>query len=90
MARHWTWRSARWCRCNLCLVPKGCPSRSPAVSSDPAVVGPLTSSPQPLVAEFRAWAEGMAEITVPQSACIHPGSDQVPCNGPFVVSVTVR
>ena len=63
---------------------------SPAVSSDPAVVGPLTSSPQPLVAEFRAWAEGMAEITVPQSACIHPGSDQVPCNGPFVVSVTVR
>jgi hypothetical protein len=63
---------------------------SPVVSSDPAVVGPLTSSPQPVVAEFRAWTEGTAEITVPQSACIHPGSDQVPCNGPFVVSVVVR
>jgi hypothetical protein len=57
---------------------------SPAVSSDPVVLGPLTSSPQPVVAEFRAWKVGTAEITVPQSACIHPGSDQLPCTGPFV------
>jgi hypothetical protein len=63
---------------------------NPAVSSDPAVLGPLTSSPQPLVAEFRAWKEGTAEITVPQSACIHPGSDQLPCSGPFVVHVIVN
>jgi hypothetical protein len=63
---------------------------SPAVSSDPAVLGPLTSSPQPLVADFRAWKEGTAEITVPQSACIHPGSDQLPCTGPFVVYVVVH
>ncbi len=63
---------------------------SPAVSSNPAVLGPLTSSPQPVVAEFRAWTEGTAEISVPQSACIHPGSDQLPCNGRFVVSVVVH
>lgn len=63
---------------------------SPAVSSDPAVLGPLTSSPQPLVAEFRAWKAGTAEITVPQSACVHPGSDQVPCDGPFAITVVVR
>lgn len=63
---------------------------SPAVSSNPAVVGPLTSGPQPLVAEFRAWKEGTADVTVPRTACIHPGSDQVPCNVPFVVSVVVR
>jgi hypothetical protein len=63
---------------------------SPAVSNDPAVLGPLTSSPQPLVAEFRAWKEGTAEITVPQSACIQPGSDQLPCTGPFVVYVVVH
>jgi hypothetical protein len=63
---------------------------SPAVSSDPAVVGPLTSTPQPLVAEFRAWTEGTAEITVPESACVHPGSDEVPCQGPFVLSLVVR
>ncbi|HTU37640.1 MAG TPA: hypothetical protein VMF35_06450 [Acidimicrobiales bacterium] len=63
---------------------------SPAVSTDPAILGPLTSSPQPLVAEFRAWEPGLADITVPQSACIHPGSDQTPCTGPFVVHVVVR
>lgn len=63
---------------------------SPAVSNDPAVLGPLTSSPQPLVAEFRAWKEGTAAITVPQSACIHPGSEQLPCTGPFIVSVVVH
>jgi hypothetical protein len=63
---------------------------SPAVSTDPAVLGPLTAGPQPLVAEFRAWKEGAAEITVPQSACIHPSSGQAPCNGPFVVYVVVR
>jgi hypothetical protein len=63
---------------------------SPAVSSDPAVLGPLTSSPQPLVAEFRAWKKGTADITVPQSACIHPGSDQPPCSGAFVVHVVVK
>jgi hypothetical protein len=63
---------------------------SPAMSSDPAVLGPLTSSPQPLVAEFRAWKEGTARITVPQRACIHPGSDQSPCNGSFVVYIVVR
>jgi hypothetical protein len=63
---------------------------NPAVSNDPAVLGPLTSSPQPLVAEFRAWKKGTAEITVPQSACIHPGSDQLPCTGPFVVYVVVH
>jgi hypothetical protein len=62
---------------------------SPVVSSDPAVLGPLTSSPQPLVAEFRAWKEGTADITAPQSACVNPGSDQVPCDGPFVVHVVV-
>jgi hypothetical protein len=63
---------------------------SPAVSNDPAILGPLTSSPQPLVAEFRAWKAGMADITVPQSACIHPGSDQFPCTGTFVVHVVVH
>jgi hypothetical protein len=63
---------------------------NPTVSSDPAVLGALTSNPQPVVAEFRAWEEGTAEITVPQSACIHPGSDQPPCNGPFVVYVVVH
>ncbi|HVA07771.1 MAG TPA: hypothetical protein VNG12_13615 [Acidimicrobiales bacterium] len=63
---------------------------SPAVSSDPVVLGPLTSSPQPVVAEFRAWKDGTAEITVPQSTCIHPGSDQLPCTGPFVVYVIVH
>jgi hypothetical protein len=63
---------------------------SPAVSSDPAVLGPLTSNPQPLDAEFRAWKQGVADISVPQSACIHPGSNQVPCNGPFVLHVVVR
>jgi hypothetical protein len=63
---------------------------SPAVSTDPAVLGPLTASPQPLVAEFRAWESGTAEITVPQSACINPSSGQSPCNGPFVVHVVVR
>jgi hypothetical protein len=63
---------------------------SPAVSSNPAVLGPLTSNPQPLVAEFRAWKQGVADISVPQSACIHPSSDQVPCNGPFVLHVVVH
>jgi hypothetical protein len=63
---------------------------SPAVSSNPPVLGPLTSGPQPVVAEFRAWRDGTAEITVPQSACIHPGSDQLPCTGPFVVYVVVH
>jgi hypothetical protein len=63
---------------------------SPAVSNDPAVLGPLTSSPQPLVAEFRAWKVGTADITVPQSAWIHPGSDQLPCAGSFVVYVVVH
>jgi hypothetical protein len=62
----------------------------PAVSSDPAVLGPLTSNPQPLVAEFRAWKAGTAEITVPQSACAHRGSDQVPCDGAFVLAVVVH
>jgi hypothetical protein len=63
---------------------------SPAVSSDPAVLGLLTSSPQPLVAEFRAWKQGTADITVPESACVHPGSGQLPCHGPFVVHVVVH
>jgi hypothetical protein len=63
---------------------------NPAVSTDPSVLGPLTSSSQPVVAEFRAWKEGTAEIVVPQSACIHPGSDQVPCNGLFAVQVLVH
>jgi hypothetical protein len=63
---------------------------NPVVSTDPAVLGPLTTSPQPLVAEFRAWEPGTAELTVPQSACVHPGSDQLPCSGPFVVHVLVR
>jgi hypothetical protein len=63
---------------------------SPAVSTNPTVLGPLTASPQPLVAEFRAWKDGTAEITVPQSACIHPSSGQSPCNGPFVIYVVVR
>ena len=69
---------------------EGASLTSPAVSSDPAVLGPLTSNPQPLVAEFRAWKQGVADISVPQSACIHPGSGQVPCNGPFVLHVVVR
>ncbi len=63
---------------------------NPAVSSNPAVLGPLTSTPQPLVAEFRAWKPGSAEITVPQSACVHPDSAQLPCTGPFVVYVVVH
>ena len=63
---------------------------NPVVSNNPTVLGPLTTGAQPLVAEFRAWREGTAELTVPQSACVHPGSDQVPCNGPFVVHVVVR
>ena len=49
---------------------------NPAVSSNPAVLGPLTSDPQPLVAEFRAWKPGTADITVPQSAGLDPGSKQ--------------
>lgn len=69
---------------------QGASFTNPATSSDPAVLGPLTSSPQPLVAEFRAWKAGTADITVPQSACIHPGSEQLPCTGPFVVHVVVR
>jgi hypothetical protein len=63
---------------------------SPVVSTNPGVLGPLTSAPQPLVAELRAWKAGTADITVPQSACIHPGTDQVPCDGPFVVHVVVH
>jgi hypothetical protein len=63
---------------------------NPVVSNNPAVLGPLTTGTQPLVAEFRAWREGIADLTVPRSACVHPGSDQVPCNGPFVVHVVVR
>jgi hypothetical protein len=63
---------------------------NPVESSNPAILGPLTTGPQPLVAEFRAWKPGTAELTVPQSACVHPGSDQVPCNGPFAVHVVVR
>ena len=63
---------------------------NPAVSSDPAVLGPLTSSPQPLVAEFRAWKPGTAEITVSESDCVHPGSGQLPCTGAFVVYVVVH
>jgi hypothetical protein len=63
---------------------------SPAVSSDTAVLGPLTASPQPIVAEFRAWTVGSADITVPQSACLHPGSEQLPCRGPYVVHVVVH
>ncbi|MGH9046001.1 MAG: hypothetical protein ACRDVW_01670, partial [Acidimicrobiales bacterium] len=63
---------------------------NPAVSTDPAVLGPLTLGPQPLVAEFRAWKVGTAEITVAQSTCVHPGSSQVPCNGRFVVYVVVH
>ncbi len=63
---------------------------SPAFSSDPSILGLLTSSPQPIVAEFRAWRAGSAEIVVPQSACVRPGSDQAPCNGPFVVHVLVH
>jgi hypothetical protein len=62
---------------------------SPAVSTNPAVLGPLSANPQPLVAEFRAWKEGAAEITVPQSACINPSSGQSPCHGPFVVHAVV-
>lgn len=69
---------------------RGLSFTSPAVSNDPAVLGPLTSSPQPVVAEFRAWKAGAAEITVPQSSCIHPGSDQLPCTGPFVAYVVVH
>jgi hypothetical protein len=57
-------------------------------STDPSVLGPL--GPQPLVAEFRAWKAGTAELTLPQSACTHPDSGQVPCNGPFVVYVVVH
>ena len=63
---------------------------NPAVSSNPAVLGPLTSDPQPLVAEFRAWKPGTADITVPQSACFHPGSKQLPCTGSFVVYEDAR
>jgi hypothetical protein len=63
---------------------------NPVTSTDPAVLGPLTPGAQPPVAEFRAWTAGTAELTVPPSACIHPGSDQVPCNGPFVVDVVVH
>jgi hypothetical protein len=63
---------------------------NPAVSSDPAVLGPLTSGPQPLVAEFRAWKAGTAAITVQQSACVHPGTDQLPCTGSYVLYVDVR
>jgi hypothetical protein len=69
---------------------EGASFTNPAISSDPAVLGPLTSDPQPLVAEFRAWKAGSADITVSQSACIHPGSDQSPCPGTFVVHVVVH
>ena len=69
---------------------EGASFTNPAISNDPAVLGPLTSDPQPLVAEFRAWKAGSADITVSQSACIHPGSGQSPCSGTFVVHVVVR
>jgi hypothetical protein len=69
---------------------QGQSTTSPAVSDDPAVLGPLTPGPQPLVAEFRAWEAGTAQLTVPESACVHPGSDQLPCTGPFVVTVVVH
>lgn len=62
---------------------------NPVVSSNPAVLGPLDSTPQPLVAELRAWEPGAATLTVPQSACVVPGSTQPPCDGPFVVHVIV-
>lgn len=63
---------------------------NPVMSSDPAVLGPLTSGPQPLVAEFRAWKAGTADLTVGPSACVHLGSGQVPCDGAFVVHVVVH
>jgi hypothetical protein len=63
---------------------------NPVESSDPAVLGPLDSTPQPLVAELRAWTPGAATLTVPQSACVSPGSSQPPCDGPFVVHVVVH
>ncbi len=69
---------------------QGASLTNPALSSDPNVLGPLTSGPQPLVAEFRAWKAGTADITVPQSACVHPGTEQLPCTGSFVVHVVVR
>jgi hypothetical protein len=34
--------------------------------------------------------EGTAEITVPQSVCIQPGSDQSPSSGPFALYVVVH
>lgn len=69
---------------------QGASFTNPAVSSNPAVLGPLTSDPQPLVAEFRAWKLGTAAITVSQSACVHQDSTQLPCTGPFVVYVVVH
>jgi hypothetical protein len=62
---------------------------SPVTSSNPAVLGGLTN-PQPIVAEFRAWEPGLADLTVPMSACLSAGSDQVPCSGPWIVHVVVR
>ncbi|HEY6428577.1 MAG TPA: hypothetical protein VIX84_15250, partial [Acidimicrobiales bacterium] len=66
----------------------GAASTNSITSTRPEVLGPL--GPQPLVAEFRAWKAGTAELTLPQSACTHPESDLVPCNGPFVVSFVVH
>lgn len=63
---------------------------NPVTSNNPSVLGPLSSGPQPLVAELRAWEPGTATLTVPEDACKHPGSDQVPCDGPFAVNVVVR
>lgn len=62
---------------------------NPVTSSNPAVLGVL-SRPQPLVAEFRAWKPGRADLTVPESACKSADSNQVPCSGPWIVHVIVH
>jgi hypothetical protein len=64
------------------------PAPNRVASSDPAVLGAL-ANPQPIVAEFRAWKPGRATLTVPESACRSPGSDQLPCSSPWVVHVVV-
>ena len=62
---------------------------NPVTSSNPGVLGAL-ANPRPIVAEFRAWKPGRATLTVPESACRSPGSDQAPCTSPWIVHVVVR
>ena len=62
--------------------------RNPTFSTDPSVLGPLDGR-MGVVAEFRAWRPGTADLTIPTSACATPPIQAPPCTGPWVVHVRV-